>query len=297
MTANEATAQLLRGRLGRFGIFAGPPARLKIDPAVLAAAVERAGFTSLWVGGGNATPGDFDVLAAMLSATRRLIVATGIASIWAWDPAAIASAALSLQTRFPGRFILGLGVSHQGPVEALGHAYVRPFSKMVSFLDSLDDLAGDGLPPVVLAALGPKMLALAAERAVGAHPYFTAPGHTAQARSILGPGPLLVPEIAGSLASGAAGLAAVRPFAARYLQMPNYVNSLRSFGFTEQDVAEGGSERLLSAVTPHGTSALLAAIRAHLDAGADHVVIQPLAAGGGFALDDLEALASAVAAT
>ncbi|HEX3956688.1 MAG TPA: TIGR03620 family F420-dependent LLM class oxidoreductase [Trebonia sp.] len=295
MTGNVTTAEQLRGRLGRHGIFAGPPARLGIDPAALASAVEKAGFTSLWVGGGNTTPGDFEVLAAMLSTTERLVVATGIANIWAWDPAAIASVAASLESRFPGRFILGLGVSHQGPVEALGHAYARPFSKMVSFLDSLDDLDGDGLPPLVLAALGPKMLALSGERTVGAHPYFTAPGHTAQARSILGPGPLLVPEIAGSLASGEAGLAAVRPYVARYLQMPNYVNSLRSYGFSEQDVTDGGSDGLLSAVTPYGTAALLAGVRAHLDAGADHVVIQPLAPGGGFALGDLDELASAVA--
>jgi probable F420-dependent oxidoreductase len=293
---DKATVARQRVRLGRFGIFAGPPARLGIDPAVLAGAVEKAGFTSLWVGGGNATPGDFAVLAAMLAATKRLVVATGIASIWAWDPEAIASAAASLQSQFPGRFILGLGVSHRGPVEALGHAYERPFSKMVSFLDSLDDLTADGLPPVVLAALGPKMLALSGERTAGAHPYFTTPAHTAQARSVLGPGPLLVPEIAGSLASSQeAGLAAVRPYAARYLQLPNYVNSLRSYGFTEQDVADGGSDRLLSEVTPYGTAALLAGIQRHLDAGADHVVIQPLASGGGFALDDLEELASAVA--
>ena len=288
MTNDVTMAEQLRGRLGRFGIFAGPPARLGIDPAVLAGAVEQAGFTSLWVGGGNATPGDLEVLAAMMSSTERLVVATGIANIWAWDPAAIASAAVALESRFPGRFILGLGVSHQGPVEALGHAYARPFSKMVSFLDELDSLAADGLPPVVLAALGPKMLALSGERTAGSHPYFTTPGHTAQARSILGPGPLLVPEIAGSLASGEAGLAAVRPYAARYLQLPNYVNSLRSYGFTEQDVTDAGSDRLLSAVTPYGTAALLAGVRAHLDAGADHVVIQPLAPGGGFALGDLK---------
>jgi len=296
MTGNGyTTTEQLRGRLGRLGIFAGPPTRLGIDPAALAAAVEKAGFTSLWVGGGNATPGDFQVLAAMLSSTERLVVATGIANIWAWDPAAIASAAASLEMQFPGRFILGLGVSHQGPVEALGHAYARPFSKMVSFLDALDEVPGDGLPPVVLAALGPKMLALSGERTTGAHPYFTAAGHTAQARSILGPGPLLVPEIAGSLAAGEAGLAAVRPYAARYLQMPNYVNSLRSYGFTEQDVSGAGSDRLLSEITPYGTAALLAGICAHLDAGADHVVIQPLASGGGFALGDLEELASTVA--
>jgi probable F420-dependent oxidoreductase len=294
MINDVRTAEQLRGRLGRFGIFAGPPARLGIDPVVLASTVEKSGFTSLWGGGGNATPGDLEVLAAMMSSTERLVVATGIANIWAWDPAAIASAAASLESRFPGRFILGLGVSHQGPVEALGHAYARPFSKMVSFLDALDGLDVNGLPPVVLAALGPKMLALSGERTVGSHPYFTSPGHTAQARSILGPGPLLVPEIAGSLATGEAGLAAVRPYVARYLQMPNYVNSLRSHGFTEQDVSGAGSDRLLSQITPYGTAALLAGVRAHLDAGADHVVIQPLAAGGGFALGDLEELASAV---
>src|ERR1700683_3846255 len=108
MTGNATTAEQLRGRLGRYGIFAGPPARLGIDPAVLAGAVEKAGFTSLWVGGGNTTPGDFEVRAAMLSTPERLVVATGSANIWAWDPAAIASAAASLESRFPGRFILGL---------------------------------------------------------------------------------------------------------------------------------------------------------------------------------------------
>src|SRR5258708_30387312 len=132
MTDNATMAAQLRGRLGRLGIFAGPPARLGIDPAALAGQVEKAGFTSLWVGGGNATPGDLEVLAAMMSSTERLIVATGIANIWAWDPAAIASAAASLESRFPGRFILALGVSHQGPVDTLGHAYARPFSMTLS---------------------------------------------------------------------------------------------------------------------------------------------------------------------
>ena len=293
MAGNRATARELRERLGRFGIFAGPPARLGVDPAALGRAIEEARFTSAWIGGGNATPADFEVLAAMLSATSRLVVATGIANVWAWEPSAIAAAAAALEARFPGRVILGLGVSHQGPVEALGHAYEKPLSKMASFLDSLPDA---GLPPVVLAALGPKMLKLSGERALGAHPYFTVPAHTAQARSILGPEPLLVPEIAGSLAPGADGLAAVRPFARRYLQLPNYVNSLRRLGFTESDLADGGSDRLLAEVTPYGTESLVAGVQAHLDAGADHVVVQPLAAGGGFALGDLPALAAALGA-
>ena len=287
MTAGE-----LRQRLGRYGIFAGPPSRLGIDPAVLATRIERAGFTSAWIGGGNPTPQALDVLATMLAATEQLVVATGIANIWAWEPAAIGAAASALADRFPGRFILGLGVSHHTRVTELGYSYERPYSKMARFLDEMD--AGD-LPPVVLAALGPKMLALSAQRTLGAHPYFTPPAHTARARSILGAGPLLVPEIAGSLASGDAGLAAVRGYARHYLQLPNYVNNLRRLGYTDADVTGDGSDLLLSAVTPHGTPELAAGVKAHLDAGADHVVIQPLAGGGTFALDDLPALAEAVA--
>lgn len=299
MTASVTTADELRQRLGRFGIFA-VPARMRMDPAALARAIERAGFASAWIGGGNAGPADFEVLDAMLTATERLVVATGIVNIWAWPPAQLKKAAAGLEARFPGRFILGLGVSHQGVVEGLGQAYERPVAKMEKFLGELDHPAEHGadevLPPVVLAALGPKMLKLSADRTLGAHPYFTVPGHTAQARAILGPGPLLVPEIAGALAEGDAGLAAVRPYAQRYLQLPNYVNNLRRLGgFSEDDVSGHGSDKLLAAITPHGTRALLAGVRAHLDAGADHVVIQPLGEGGGFALADLEPLAAGVA--
>jgi probable F420-dependent oxidoreductase len=292
--ADNVTAAL-RERLGRYGIFAGPPARLGIDPVVLATAIEEAGFTSAWIGGGNAAPADLDALGKMLEATERLVVATGIVNIWAWQPAALRAAASALAWHYPGRFVLGLGVSHQRVVEGLGHAYERPLSKMMSFLDELGQGTDDDLPPVVLAALGPKMLALAGERTAGTHPYFTTPDHTARARSILGAEPLLVPEVAGSLASGDAGLAAVRAYAGRYLQLPNYVRNLLASGFTPQDVADGGSDALLAAVTPHGTPQLVAAVQSHLSAGADHVVIQPLAEGGGFALGDLRALAAAVA--
>jgi probable F420-dependent oxidoreductase len=292
MTEITTTADELRQRLGRFGIFAGPPSRLGIEPAVLAARIEKAGLTSAWIGGGNPAPQALEALAAMLAATERLVVATGIANIWAWEPAALQAAAAALARRFPGRFILGLGVSHHARVTELGYSYERPYSKMARFLDELD---GGDLPPVVLAALGPKMLALSAQRTLGAHPYFTPPAHTAQARAILGAGPLLVPEIAGALASGDAGLAAVRGYARNYLQLPNYVNNLRRLGYTDADVTGDGSDRLLSAVTPHGTAELAAGIQAHVDAGADHVVIQPLADGGTFALDDLPVLAETLA--
>jgi probable F420-dependent oxidoreductase len=277
-----------------------PPARTGVDPGAIAAAIERAGFGSVWIGGGNTEPDAFRLLEPVLSATSRLVVATGIANVWAWQPGAMRKEAERLALAFPDRFILGLGVSHAPLVAALGHAYQRPLEKMEKFLDELDHPAQHGaageLPPVVLAALGPKMLKLSAERTAGAHPYFTTPEHTAFARSVLGTSPLLVPEQAVSLAAGRAeGLAAGRTYAERYLRMPNYVRNLRRLGFGDEDLADGGSDRLIRAIIPYGPGSVLARVREHLDAGADHVVIQPLDVSGGFAPGQLDHLASAVA--
>jgi probable F420-dependent oxidoreductase len=298
------TPDELRSRLGRIGIWMPPPAWIGADPAAIAAAVERAGFTSIWIGGGNATADAFELLKPLLAGTKRLVVATGIANIWAWHPAQMRSEAAALAVQFPGRFVLGLGVSHEPLVTSLGHVYKRPLEKMEKFLDELDHPAhhlleaerGE-LPPVVLAALGPRMLTLAAERTAGAHPYFTPPEHTAFARSVLGKSPLLVPEQALSLdaASPAEGLAAGRAYAARYLRMPNYTRNLERFGFGPDDLADGGSDRMISALIPAGAATVAERVRAHLDAGADHVVLQPLDASGIFAVDQLDDLASAVA--
>ncbi len=302
------TPDELRSRLGRIGIWMPPPAWIGADPAAIAAAVERAGFTSVWIGGGNATADAFELLRPLLAGTERLIVATGIANIWAWHPAQMRSEAASLAVQFPGRFILGLGVSHEPLVTSLGHVYERPLEKMEKFLDELDHPAhhlleaerGE-LPPIVLAALGPRMLTLAAERTAGAHPYFTPPEHTAFARSVLGKSPLLVPEQALSLATEtpaegrAEGLAAGRAYAARYLRMPNYTRNLERFGFGPEDLADGGSDRLVSTLIPSGAAAVAERVRAHLDAGADHVVLQPLDASGAFAVGQLDDLADAVA--
>jgi probable F420-dependent oxidoreductase len=150
---------------------------------------------------------------------------------------------------------------------------------------------------VVLAALGPKMLELARESADGAHPYFTTPEHTAFARDILGPQPLLVPEQAVVLGAAAPSeaLAAGRAYTTGYLRMPNYVSNLSRLGFGPDDVAGGGSDRLVSAIVPHGPADVLARVREHLDAGADHVVVQPLDADGKFSAADLEPLAAALA--
>jgi len=274
----------------------GPPAAVGLDPETAAEAIERAGFRSVWVGGGNSRPADFAVLRGLLSGSEQLVVAPGIANIWAWAPAAIRAEAERLAGDFPGRFILGLGVSHAPLVAQLGQTYEQPLRKMERFLDELDHpaarAAGSELPPIVLAALGPKMLQLSA-RYAGAHPYFTTPEHTAEARAVLGPAPLLIPEQAVSLDPLAAE--GVRAYAARYLKMPNYTRMLRNYGFTEADLADGGSDRLVNSVIPAGQAAAAAAIRAHLDAGADHVVVQPLGPTGAFDLVQLSELADSVA--
>jgi probable F420-dependent oxidoreductase len=297
MTVNMTAAEL-RERLRRVGIWMPPTERTGADPEKTAGSIERAGFTSVWVGGGNATPDAFGRLRPLLAGSERLIVATGIANVWAWEPGEMRAAAAGLAAEFPGRFILGLGVSHAPAVAALGHPYERPLRKMEKFLDELDHPAAHGadhgeLPPVVLAALGPKMLELSRDQAVGAHPYFTTPEHTAFARAVLGGVPLLVPELAVTLSpDGAAG---ARAYAERYLRLPNYTRNLERFGFTPADLAGTGSDRLISAVIPSGPPAVLAAARAHLKAGADHVVIQPLDDSGGFAPAALGELASVVA--
>jgi len=168
---------------------------------------------------------------------------------------------------------------------------VKPYSKMVSFLDALPDNAA----PVVLAALGPKMLQLSAERPAGAHPYFVPAEHTALARDVLGPDPLLIPELAVALSDGDAGEAAARAYAKFYLTLPNYTSNLRRFGYGDDDLTGTGSERLIADVVPHGPAAVAGRLRAHLDAGADHVVVQLLGADG-FDSGGLAALAD-IAAT
>jgi probable F420-dependent oxidoreductase len=162
---------------------------------------------------------------------------------------------------------------------------------MRQFLDELPAMESTS----VLAALGPKMLQLARDRTHGAHPYFIPPEHTVFARSVLGTDPLLVPELAVALAPGAAGAAAARAYAKYYLKLPNYTSNLRRLGFGDEDFTDGGSDRLMSAVVPHGPDAVSDRLREHLDAGADHVVMQPVGADGRFAADSIGELASIAA--
>jgi len=284
------TTDELRQLLGPVGIWMPPPASLGLDPGEVAGTIEEAGFGSVWVPNVNAAE-NLAALEPLLAATGRLVVATGIASVWTWSPAELAAGADRLTADYPGRFVLGLGVSHAPLVEKTGQAYVRPLAKMRQFLDELPPLE----TPAVLAALGPKMLQLARVRTHGAHPYFVPPEHTSFARSVLGTDPVLIPELAVSLAPGDAGAAAARAYATYYLRLPNYTSNLRRLGFGDEDFADGGSDRLLSAVVPHGPEAVSARLREHLDAGADHVVMQPVGADGKFAAGDIGELAALAA--
>ena len=283
------TTAELRSSLGRLGIWMPPMTALGLDPARYGTAIEDAGLRSVWFPGINA-PENLEPIATVLAATSRLIVGTGIASVWTWDPADLAARADDLARSYPGRFILGLGNSHAPLVEATGQAYARPYTKTVQFLDALPPTQA----PLVLAALGPKMLELSRERTLGGHPYFVPPEHTAFARAALGPEPLLIPEIAVALAPGAEGEAHARAYASLYLQLPNYTSNLKRFGFTDGDIADGGSERLITTVTPNGPEESAERIRQHLDAGADHVLVQLLGENGRFAPADLSKLASLV---
>ena len=284
------TTDELRRVLGPVGIWMPPPSALGLDPGTFARTVEEAGFGSVWIPGVNAAE-NLAALEPMLAGTGKLVVATGIASVWTWPAAELAAAADRLEASYPGRFILGLGVSHAPLVESTGQAYVRPLAKMRQFLDELPATAA----PVVLAALGPKMLELSRDRTAGAHPYFSPPEHTAFARSVLGAAPLLVPELAVALAPGAEGLAAAREYAKYYLRLPNYTSNLRRFGFGDEDIAGTGSDRLISAIVPNGPEMTRTMLREHLDAGADHVVLQPVGPDGRFAAGDIGDLASLAA--
>jgi probable F420-dependent oxidoreductase len=306
MTAPDPSDRIasLRRALGPTGIWS-PRTLGGAESREFAGAVENLGFGSLWIGSSHTSPDAFTQLVTLLDGSSRLVIGTGIASIWARDPADMRQGANTLAKGFPGRFILGLGVSHAPLVEQLGRTYERPYSAMEQYLDEMDHPAGHGAAggdpaeapaPRVLAALGPRMLELSRDRTDGAHPYFTPVEHTSFARQVLGPAPLLIPEQAVVLEEDRpAALAAARAYAARYLKLPNYVSNLRRFGFGEADTDGEGSDRLIDAIIPHGPARVAERVRQHLAAGADHVVLQPLTAEGTFAAGDLAPLAEALA--
>ena len=240
-----------------------------------AALVEQLGYGAWWVGGSPRVP---DVR-PILEATSTLVAATGILNVWANDPAETAVADAALRADFPGRLVLGIGIGHP---EATSD-YRRPLTAMRAFLDGLD--ASPAPPPVggrCLAALGPRMIDLAGERTAGTHTYFVTVGHTRLVRERLGPDALVAPEVACVVETDPVRARAVaRGYAELYLGLTNYTRQLLDEGFTEGDLADGGSDRLIDAVIPHGSADRIAeTVHAHLDAGADHVCLQPLGEDG-----------------
>jgi probable F420-dependent oxidoreductase len=260
--------------LGKIGVWSSQLRGVGIEsiPEV-ATSLERHGYQALWIPGGAG--GDvLERCEAALAATSSLVVAPGILNIWRHEAADVAATTARLEHEYDGRFLLGLGVSHR---RLIGDAYMTPIAKMGDYLDQLD--AADQKSEVrVLAALRRRMLGLARDRAAGAHPYFVPPEHSEAARGILGPGPLLAPEQAVLLETDPAEARRVaRAFCERYFELPNYANNLRGLGYTSDDLAPPGSDRLVDAIVAWGDEEAIAArVKAHLDAGADHVCIQVL---------------------
>jgi probable F420-dependent oxidoreductase len=277
------------------------PATIEQERAA-ARRIETLGYGSLWAGEVIGGKEAFAHQAVLLTATEQIVTGTGIANIWARHPATMQAGAATLGAAYPGRFILGIGVSHAPMVERSGQTYDRPFTRMVEYLDGMDRVSGDvpvtDVPvPLMLAALGPRMLALARDRADGAHPYFVPVEHTPVARQILGPDRLLIPEQALVLSSDAEQARSVaRGHMTSYLRLPNYVNNLRRLGYSDEDVAGSGSDRLVDALVVWGDEDRVAnRVREHLDGGADHVLLQPLGDLDS-AMAQLERLAPAVLA-
>jgi probable F420-dependent oxidoreductase len=245
------------------------------------AELEEMGYGAVWYGEALGREA-LTKATLLLAGTKRVVIATGIANIYARDPVTMAAAQKTLAEAYPNRFLLGLGVSHIPLVEGVrGHRYDKPVPTMRAYLDAMDKAPYQAAPPSskpprVLAALGPLMLKLAAERADGAHPYNTTPEHTAQARELLGPDPYLCPEQAVILEKDPAKARAMaRKFLEIYLGLPNYTNNWLRLGFQETDLANGGSDRLIDAVVPWGElKTVVRRIQEHHAAGADHVCIQ-----------------------
>jgi probable F420-dependent oxidoreductase len=276
-----------RDHLGRFGVWR---AAGELTPE-LAVGLERLGFGALWIGGSPA--GDLAQVEQMIDATTTLTLATGIVNMWQDDARTVASSFARIEGRHPGRFLLGVGAGHREATQQ----YAKPYETLAAYVDVL---LGDGVPAqsLVLAALGPKVLRLAAERTAGAHPYLVPPEHTRQARAILGDGPLLAPEQKVVLEADPQRARAIgRPrVQSPYLGLVNYTSNLRRLGWGDDDLSGGGSDALIDALVAHGRGDQVAArLDEHFQAGADHVAIQLLTAPGADVMDGYRELAQALA--
>ncbi|MFB7334606.1 LLM class F420-dependent oxidoreductase [Streptomyces adustus] len=281
MTESTSGTRTTKEAIGRYGVWSTglrseDPAR-RGEIAETAAELEELGYGAAWLGGSSAPRH----ASPLLGATSRLVVGTSIQSIWQYEADESAAAFAELESSHPGRFVLGLGVSHA----KLTDQYRRPYSALVAYLDALDT-AGVPAGRRVLAALGPRTLELSRDRAAGAVPYLVTPEHTASARELLGDGPLLAPEFAVvPEADPARARALARGHLALYLSLPNYTGNFLRLGFAEDDLTGGGSDRLVDALYAWGDEERIRdRVEAFHRAGADHVAIQVVDAG---ARDDL----------
>lgn len=289
-------------RASRTGLWT-PSLEVLPGPAAQDAAreIEALGYGSLWFGEAYGRE-SFTFAQALLAATGSMVVGTGIANIYARGAMAANGAMRLVESLTPGRFVVGLGVSHQRPLERDRKVTYRPpLQAMTEYLDDLDSapyFAADAeRPPLVLAALGPKMLALARDRTAGAHPYLVTPEHTATARRTLGPEALLVVEQAAVLGQDRTeSLRRAHDHLTIYTGLPNYRNSWFRLGFDESDAVKGGSDRLADALVAQGDEGAIAArVQEHLEAGADHVLLQVLGRDlGEVPMDEWRALAPVV---
>jgi probable F420-dependent oxidoreductase len=261
--------------LGRFGVWTSYRAIGEENAGEAAKVVEDLGFGTFWLGGSPQLP----KLRPLLEATGRIVAATGILNVWQSDPEQVRRDFAQLEADFPGRVLLGIGIGHP---EATSE-YKRPLSAMRTFLDGLD-VGDDPVPRErrCLAALAPRMLELARERSLGSHTYFVSVEHTQAARQRLGEGALLAPELACVLDEDTdSARTAGRDYARLYLGLSNYTRGLIDHGFSDGDIADGGSDRLIDEIVPHGSAeAVASAAQQHLDAGADHVCLQAVGVQG-----------------
>jgi probable F420-dependent oxidoreductase len=259
-------ADSLKPGLGRFGVWTFGAVKPE-----QAAEIEKLGYGAVWIGGSPA--GDLNYVEPILERTETLAVATGIVNVWTAQAKEVAEAYHRIEDAYPGRFLLGIGIGHPEHTEE----YRKPYDVLVEYLDVLDE---ECVPTSrrVVAALGPKVLKLSAQRSAGAHPYLTTPEHTAQAREVIGNSVYLAPEHKVVLSTDADEARAIgRQTVDFYLNLSNYLNNWKRLGFSDADIAKPGSDKLIDAVVAHGAADDIAnRLGEHLDAGADHVTIQVL---------------------
>lgn len=271
-------------RLGRIGAWSFEAERLSASAARdYVRALEGLGIDVLWIPEALGSKEVFAHAALLLAASERVVIATGIANMWARDATAMANGARALAEAYPGRFLLGVGVSHAPVVRMRGASYEKPVESMKRYLDAMDKAPFTGAAPPepparVLAALGPRMLRLAAERSIGAHPYFVPVTHTTTARKELGADPLLAVEQAVVLSTDpTVARATARRHMKRYLALDNYANNLRRLGWTDADLANDGNDGLVDAIVAWGDAdTIRLRVETHLANGADHVCLQVL---------------------